>query len=186
MATRPRSASAHQFLTSTMFIGRPPWVWGCPYFRSVPPARERVHPGVAAGGLVHLHPAPRGAGHAVVERPAPSPDAPLRPPPAERRRAVERRAERPTLAEGRVDLFHDVAAEEIGAAAPLVENGRVIEERLDQEEFLPDEAAEAFHALEYAGEESQSRPDLPWRQAVLHGAQLLLEIARCRAEEGVA
>src|SRR5881628_478221 len=186
MATRPRSASAHQFRTSTMFIGRPPSGWGYPYCRSVAPAGEGVHPGVAAGGLVHLHSAPRSAGHAVVERPAPPADTPLRPPLAERRRAVERCAERPALAEGGVDLCHDVAAEEIPAAAPLVEDGRVIEERLDQEEFLPDEPAEAFHALEHAGEEAQSRPDLPRRQAVPHGAQLLLEIARRRAEEGVA
>src|SRR6266508_5307717 len=126
----------------------------------VAPAGERVHAGVAAGGLVHLHSVPRGAGRAIVERPAPAPDGELRPRPAERRRAVERRAERPALAEGRVDLVHNLPAQEIPAAAALVEDGRVIEERLDQEELLPDEPAEAFHGLQHALEESQSRADL--------------------------
>jgi hypothetical protein len=35
-----------------------------------------------------------------------------------------------------VDLLHDLSAEEVAATAPLVQDGGVVEEQLDQEQLL--------------------------------------------------
>src|SRR5438093_9510461 len=136
MASTPRSASAHQFRTSTMFMVAPPSrrPLRC---NSIRAAGERVDAGVAAVGLVHLDAVPGGAGDPVMERPAPAAHGALRPRLAEGRRAVERRAERSPLGEARVDQLHDLAAHEVAAAPALVEDRRVVEERLDEEQLAP-------------------------------------------------
>ena len=115
----------------------------------------------------------------------------------EDRRAPERLPRRGEVREDRVEpdavaaddhevRGHHVPAEEIATALPLVQDGGVIEQRLDQEDLLSDEPAEALHRVEHAAEEAHARPDLPRGQAVLHGPELLVEIARRRAEQRIA
>src|SRR5262245_27562168 len=82
-------------------------------------AVERLDARVPAGGLVHLHAGPRAGSHAVVERPAPTPHGLLGAGLPERRRAVQRRAQRPAPREALVDLFHHLAPEQITASAAL-------------------------------------------------------------------
>src|SRR6185295_15210731 len=141
---------------------------------------------MTAGGLVHLDAAPGMAGHAVVERPAPAAHGEPRPRRAERRGAVEAPGERAGLGELIVDALHDLAAHDVAAAAALVEDGRVVEERVDEVEVLADDPAEGLHALEHTGEHAQAAADLPRREAVAHRARLLVQVARRGAEQRVA
>ena len=82
-----------------------------------------------------------------------------------------------------VDRLHQLAAEQVVAAVPLVEKRRVVEERLHQEEVLAEEVAEVLHGLEDAAEEAEAGPHLPGREPRGGRAPLLAKVSRQRAEE---
>ena len=108
---------------------------------------------------------------------------PVEPLPPERRRPVERLVETAAGAELPVDGLHQVPAEQVVTAVPLVEERRVIEERLHEEQILPEETAEVFHGVEHAPEEPEPGPNLARGEPGRRRPPLLGEIPRQRPEE---
>src|SRR5262249_40001198 len=103
--------------------------------RSVCPA-ERRDPGRGARSPVHLPDLPVTREQAVVDGPAPAPRRVLLASRAKGRRPIEAAMEVAPGAESLVDGFHALAPEDVPAATAFVEDGRVIEERLDEVELL--------------------------------------------------
>src|SRR6266571_3701645 len=132
--------------------------WACSGFlrftRSVYATWKSVNVRPQPDRLVHLHTAPcaRGPGWTSPPRSACRKRVARC---AERCGAVEPRREPAPLGELRVEAVHDLAAEEIAAPMPLVQHGRVIEERLDEVELGADQAAEPVHGLEHAREQAE-------------------------------
>src|SRR5213076_2295053 len=89
---------------------------------------ERVDAGVTAGGFEHLHPAPAATGNAIVKGPAPPAHRVLRARTPERGGGIEGRPQHAIAGKAFLDAFHHLAAEEVAAAPPLVEDRGVIEE----------------------------------------------------------
>src|SRR5262245_47824672 len=83
----------------------------------------------------HLHALPRTGEQPVVDGPAPAPRRVLLAVRAKGRRSIEAAMEVAPGAESLVDGFHALAPEDVPAASALVEDGRVIEERLDEIEL---------------------------------------------------
>src|SRR3989441_8086897 len=131
------------------------------FTRSVYSTWKCVHVRPPSGRPIHLDPAPGAPRHPVVEGPAPAADRATRFRRTERCGAVEPGREPAPLGELRVEALHDLAAEEIAAAMPLVEHGRVIEERLDEIDVGADQAAEPVHGVEHAREQAEPPADLP-------------------------
>src|SRR3990172_1962958 len=140
---------------------------------------------VTPHGLEHLHLAPGPLQNPIMYRPASSPHGRLTAWLAERRAAVELHGKRSPRRKAPLGLVHQLPSEEIPAAVSLVNNSRMIEERLDQKEIHAEQPAELFHALEHAPEQTETAPDLPWREPGLERAQLLREIPADTAEERV-
>src|SRR6266508_952546 len=138
---------------------------------------ERRQLRVPARRLVHVDAPERVAEDAVVDRPAPAAHGLLETRPPERRRVVERGEQPPVRLEPVVDLVHPLAPHEVAAAVSLVEDGRVVEQRLDQEEVGAEPAAELLHAPEHTADEAQPAADLSRGEAVREGPSLLGEIA---------
>src|SRR5262245_13479004 len=88
-------------------------------------------------------------------------------------------------AELRIDSLHQLSTQKIVAAVALVEERGVIEERLHQEQLLPEQPAEILHSIEHPTEEAESRAHLARREPGHHGPALLSEIPAHGAEERV-
>src|SRR5262245_24012200 len=78
---------------------------------------------------------------AVVDGPAPPAGCPVEPDLSERGGPVEGQMEPASGPELAFDRLHEFLAEEVVAAAALVEKGRVVEEGLHQEEVLAEQLA---------------------------------------------
>src|SRR5438876_3813360 len=141
---------------------------------------------MAPGRAIHLHAAPRARRQPVVECPAPPSDGPPGLGRAKGGGAVEGRGKRATLGEAVVDRLHHLAPEQVAAALTLVEDSRVVEERLDEIELRAHESAEAVHAVEDARQEPEPPPDLTGRQSVPERPHLFVDVAGEGAEERVA
>src|SRR5206468_10339443 len=84
-----------------------------------------------------------------------------------------------------MDLLHQLAAEEVAAAVPLVAEGGVVEKRLDQEHFLPKETTKVLHGVEDSPEEAQAAAYLTGGEPRPEGPLLLVEVPGDRPEQGV-
>src|SRR5262245_41957328 len=100
-----------------------------------------------AGSPEHLHAPPWLLQHPVVDGPAPPARRPLLPAPPEGRRVVEPAVEIAPRLEALVNGLHELAPQNVPAPAPLVKDGRVVEEGLDEIELLAEEPAEVVHRL---------------------------------------
>src|SRR6185436_5485439 len=166
--------------------------WGARFLgtgTSVLRARERRHARVSSGEAVHLHAAPgravERAQDAVVDSPAPPPDRPVESRLPERGRPVQRVVETTARPELLVDGLHQVPAEQVVTAVPLVEERRMVEERLHEEQILPEETTEILHGVEDAPKEAEPGPDLARGQPGHGGPPLFGEIPRQRPEQGL-
>src|SRR5262249_58891045 len=88
---------------------------------------------------------------------------------AEDRLSVEGSLEPAADSELGVDRLHQLLTEEVGTALTLVEQRRVVVERLDEEQLGPEQAAEVFHGRHHPAEESEAATDLPGREAGSEG-----------------
>ena len=85
-----------------------------------------------------------------------------------------------------IDALRIGSIQDINALpAALVEDGRVIEEWLDQVEFLAEEPAEIVHRGEHAPEEPEAAAHLPRREPGADRPLLLGEVAGERPVERV-
>src|SRR5437899_4805551 len=156
---------------------------------SVGRGRERRRGGGAAGQAVHLDPTPpspvEGGEDAVVDRPATPADRPIEAPLAKCGGAIEGGVKAPSRVELPMNLLHQLAAEEVAAAVPLVTEGGVVEERLNQEHFLPKETTKVLHGVADAPEEAQAAAHLAGGEARPEGPLFLFEVPGDRPEQGV-
>src|SRR6516162_2999227 len=84
-----------------------------------------------------------------------------------------------------MDVVHQLLAQEVPAATPLVEKRRVVEERLHEEQLLTEEVTEGAHRVEDVAQESQAPAHLPRGETRLERSTLLGKVAAHRAEERV-
>ncbi len=120
-----------------------------------------------------------------MNRPAAAPHAGREAGAAKRCGIVEPCTQHPPGGESGVDLLHTLAAKQVVAAAALVEDRRVIEERLHEVELAAEQPAEGVHALQHSYEHAQTSPHLAGTQAGVERAHLLADVAGRRAEERV-
>jgi len=120
-----------------------------------------------------------------MDGPAPPADRLVEPGLTEGRGAIEATTEPAARRELCVDRLHEVPAEQVVAAVPLVEERRVIEERLHEKQILAEQAAELPHRVEHPAEEPEPRADLTRSEPGSNGPTLLGKVPGQRAEERV-